>query len=242
MKQYITILFLTFAGLSMAQKVTIEPFTFVVLNDEEETSSEDLNFPVVHTGKENIDALINTDMKNRFTSNEYSDEPLDSTLIKWAGEQIISLGYDVTYNSKGILSLNITAIGCGAYCSGWTAYYNYSTVNGKFLEISDVIELNEEFTSLVNQDKSRQYSVQKEELLKKRNDPTWALDQETYEFALEEYETCDGEMVFQSYLISPCGIELIDECHLPHVIESLAPEISLKYSKSTIKKFLKIKI
>lgn len=242
MKNYMTIILLLCAGISSAQKVKVEPYTFVVLNQEEETSSEAMYFPVVVTGKKSVDDLINEDMRTRFTGNEYPNESLESTLISWASEQIISLGYDVTYNRKGILSLNISAIGCGAYCSGWTAYYNYSTVNGKFLEISDVIDLRDEFTSLVNQDKKDQFVVQKEELLKKFNDPTWGLDQETYEFALEEYDLCNGEVIFQSYLLSLSGIQFIDDCQLPHVIESLSLEISLKYSKSQIKKFLKVKI
>ena len=105
-----------------------------------ELQSDRMNFPIIKTGNKEIDSLINFDLKNKFTSNEYPTDSIDSTLIKWADDQIIDIDFKVTYNKNGILSINISAEGCGAYCSYWTEYFNYSTVTGKTLDFSEIID------------------------------------------------------------------------------------------------------
>ncbi len=150
--------------------------------------SDKMNFPIIRSGNKVIDSLINTDLKNRFTDNEYPTDNLDSTLIKWAGDQIVFLDFKVTYNQNGILSINVSAEGCGAYCTSWTDYFNYSTLNGKWLNISDVINNEAEFKTRVDKDKKEQYAEQKQELKEMLNDKDSGLDESTYKWALENYE------------------------------------------------------
>jgi hypothetical protein len=59
-----------------------------------------MNFPIIKTGNNEIDSLINFDLKNKFISNEYPPESIESTLTKWADNQIIDLDFKVRYNKN----------------------------------------------------------------------------------------------------------------------------------------------
>ena len=206
-----------------------------------EIQSDKMNFPIIRTESKRIDSLINFDLKNRFTSNEYPNESIDSTLIKWAGDQIIYMEFEVTYNKDGMLSLNISAEGCGAYCSSWTDYFNYSTISGEALDISEIIDITGEFGTRIHTDKETLYDQQKQELREMLNDKESGLDSMTYKWALEYYHDCESSVDLKSFAIYPDRLEIIEFCYLPNAIKNLTPTISLKYDNSEIGKYLKIK-
>ncbi len=230
-----------YGTIAFGQVVRVDTFRLPESEHFKNIQSDNMNFPVVRSGDKRIDSLINGDLKNRFTGNEYPNETLDSTLTKWAGDQIVFLDFQVTYNENGILSIKISAEGCGAYCSNWTDYFNYSTSNGKWLKISDVINNVAEFKTRVNKDKKEQYAEQRQELKEMLNDKDSGLDQSTYEWALENYENCEKNSDFESFAIYPDRLEIIEDCYLPNAIKNLTPIIELKYEFSEIGEELKIK-
>lgn len=242
MKNNLTILFLFFGCLAFGQKVQVEAFNFKLSDPYMEEQADDLYFPVIHTGNENIDVTINNNLRNRIMGDEYSSYPLDSALNKWGGNELVSIGFIVTYNEKGILSFNISTLICGANCSGTTDYFNYSTVSGKLLEVSDVINLTEEFKALVKKDKVIQYAQEKIKLTKELNSEDADIDQEGYEIIVSSFEACGMDEKFKSFSISKDALTIYHTCNLPYEYMSYTPEISLEYPKSVIKKFLKIKI
>ncbi|MDN5204900.1 hypothetical protein QQ008_26145 [Fulvivirgaceae bacterium BMA10] len=90
---------LVFIGtIAFGQSVKIDTFRLMESERFKDIEPDKMNFPVIRSGNEEIDALINTGLKNRFTRNEYPNETLDSTLIKWSSDQIEFLGFEVTYN------------------------------------------------------------------------------------------------------------------------------------------------
>jgi len=227
--------------IAFGQSVQIDTFRLEKSERFKDIQSDKMNFPVIRSDKKEIDSLINIDLKNRFTSNEYPNEALDSTLTNWAGDQIVFLDFEVTYNQNGILSINVSAEGCGAYCTSWTDYFNYSTLNGKVLNISDVIDTTGEFKTRVKKDKEEQYAEQKRELKVMLNDPNSGLDESTYEWALGYYEECEKNSKLESFAIYPDQLEIIEDCYLPNAIKNLTPIIELKYKFSEIGEHLKIK-
>src|SRR5690606_19235844 len=94
---------------------------------------EDFKFPIIRIENEKLAKAINEDLKRRFLGEEFSEFPIEKAIIEWANENIVYLDFEITYNKNGILSLNISTEGCGAYCTNWTVYYNYSTITGDFL-------------------------------------------------------------------------------------------------------------
>ncbi len=227
--------------IAFGQSVQIDTFRLEKSERFKDIQSDKMNFPLVRSGKKEIDVLINNDLKNRFTRNEYPNGTLDSTLIKWAGDQIVFLDFEVTYNQNGILSINVSVEWCGAYCTRWTDYFNYSTTNGKWINISDVIDTSGEFKVKVNKDKQTQYERQKVELKEMLDAPDSGLDESTYKWALENYEECEKNSNLESFAIYPDRLEIIEDCYLPNVIKNLTPIIELKYNFSEIGKYLKIK-
>jgi hypothetical protein len=227
--------------IAFGQEVQIDTLRLEKSERFKDIQSDKMNFPIIFTGNKEIDSLINTDLKNRFTDNEYPTDTLDSALIKWAGDQIVFLDFQVTYNRNGILSINISAEGCGAYCTSWTDYFNYSTSNGKWLNISDVIDNTIEFKTRVHKDKKEQYAEQKLQLKKMLNDQDSGLDESTYEWALENYEDCEKNSDSESFAIYQDRLEIIEDCYLPNAIKNLTPIIELKYKFSEIGEVLKIK-
>jgi hypothetical protein len=234
------IFFISFSALG--QKAQIDTFKIKSSNRYAEISEEELKFPLISSGIKVVDSLINYDLKNRFTSNEYPTEPLDSTLIKWAGDGLTYMDFNVTYNDNGLLSFQISAEGCGAYCTFWTEYFNYNTQNGRWLEITDVLDLSKGFYDQVLKDKSQEYLFQKEDLKRDLNDPNSGLDQETYDWILELYLACESNFSLDRFALFSDSIQVINKCWMPHALLPYSPQIELKYPWSEWANSLKVEL
>jgi len=226
---------------AFGQSVQIDTFRFENSERFKNIQSDKMNFPVVRSGSRVVDSLINNDLKNRFIRNEYPTQNLDSTLLKWLDDHIVFLDFQVTYNQRGILSINISAEGCGAYCTSWTDYFNYSILNGKSLNISDLIDNSVEFKTRVIKDNKAQYAEQKRKLKEMLNDQDSEVDETTYRWALENYEDCEKNSDLESFAIYTDRIEIIEDCYLPNAIKNLTPIIELKYNFSEIGEELNLK-
>jgi hypothetical protein len=236
-----TILLLTFGLTSFGQNISVDTLFLPKTEKFTNFQNDKLKFPIIKTGDLKIDNIINKDLKNRFTNNEFADLPTDSTIIKWTDEQVIYLDFEVTYVKNELISLNISAEGCGAYCTGWTDYFTYNYITGQFLTIDQIIDTTGNFKSLVIADKDKQYEQQKKELKEMLLDKNAELDEDTYKWALEQYENCDKEFTLKSFALHTDYFEIIEKCYLPNVIKNLTPTIVLKYKYIDIKKDLKIK-
>ena len=202
--------------------------------------SEKLKFPVIKTGNLQVDDAINRDLKNRFTNNEYPDLSTNSTLLKWS-EGIIYLDFEVTYIKNGLISLNISAEGCGAYCTAWTDHFTYNYMTGQYVTIDQIVNTSGNFRTRVIADKDKQYEQQKKELKEMLLDKKSELDEDTYKWALEQYESCQKEFKLNSFALHADHIEIIERCYLPNAIKNLTPIIELKYKYADLKEDLKIK-
>ncbi len=228
-------------SIAYTQKVEIDTLRFNENKEYRSISSGKINFPIVRTGSKKVDSIINFDLKNEITSNEYADSSIESTLLQWTESIINSLDFKITYNDNGILSLNITTEGCGSYCTYMTNYFNYSTITGKPIDISEIIDTTGAFKTLVYQDKKAQFEQSKKDLKEMRNNPELEVDQTIYELALEYYLNCENSFDFKTFALYPNQLEIIQPCSLPNAIKNLTPILSFKYDNSIIKNYLKIK-
>ncbi len=241
-KRILTIIFLLTIGLnSFGQKISIDTLFLPKGEKFTQLQNDKLKFPLVKTGNLKIDRLINKDLKNRFTNNEFPNSPTDSTLIKWADDQIIYLDFEVTYLKNGLISLNVSAEGCGAYCTSWTDYFTYSVTTGKYVTINEIIDTTGKFKNLVISDKDKKYDEQRIELKKMLLDKESGLDDDSYEWALEHYGNCDNSFELNSFALFSDHLEIIEKCYLPNAIKNLTPIIELKYNYVDISEYLKIK-
>lgn len=223
---------------AFGQQIRVDTYKIKGSDRFAEISEEELNFPLISTGNKNVDSLINYDLKNRFTSNEYPSEPLDSTLIKWAGDGLVYMDFEVTYNAKGLISLQISAEGCGAYCTFWTEYFNYNTLTGSWLALKDILEIDNGFESRVLEEKRRQYEGLRHELKHQTSDS----DQDLYETILEYYDECDSVFTLDKFVLYPDSIQIIERCWMPHVLLPFEPVIELKYAWKELEGLLKVNL
>ena len=235
-----TILLLTFGLTSFGQNISVDTLLIPRIEKFSNGQNEKLKFPVIKTDNLQVGKAINTDLKKRFTNNEYPDLSTDSTIIKWA-DGVIYLDFEVTYIKNGVISLNISAEGCGAYCTSWTDYFTYNYLTGQFLTIDQIIDTTGNIKNQVIVDKDKQYEQQKKELKEMLLDKNAELDEDTYKWALEQYESCDNEFRLKSFALHSDHLEIIEKCYLPNAIKNLTPTIVLKYKYVDIKKDLKIK-
>ncbi|MEQ9188339.1 MAG: hypothetical protein RLP15_11435 [Cryomorphaceae bacterium] len=223
---------------ALGQRVEVDTFRLTQSERFSDLQSEKMNFPIVRTGNGRVDSLINLDLKNSVTSSTDLNASLDSALSRWVGDQIMYLDFQVSFNDDGILSLQVFVEGCGANCSGWTEYFNYSTTSGKRLAIGHVVDTNGAFRACVYNDKAVQYANEKRKLSMLVNDPESDFDPSLYALVLERYEDCENSFRLASFVIHPHHIEVIAHCYLPNALKHLTPEISLRYDKAAIEPYL----
>ena len=236
-----TILFLSIGLTSYGQKIIIDTLFVPRTEKFSNVQNQKLKFPLIKTGNSQIDNSINKDLKDRFTNNEFPSLPTDSAIIKWADNGIIYLGFEVTYVRNGLLSFNISAEGCGAYCTGWTDYFTYNHKTGKYVTIDEIVDTTEKFRTLVLLEKNKQFEQQKNELKKMLLDKDAELDEETYKWVLEHFETCEKEFSLNTFALYNDHLEIVEKCYLPNAIKSFTPTIELKYKYVDINQYLKIK-
>lgn len=237
MKKVLFILLLFKLIIGVGQEVQID----TLLINPTQKEWEGFKFPIIRIENEKLAKAINEDLKERFLGNEYSEFPIEKAIIEWADENIVYLDFEITYNKNGILSLNISAEGCGAYCTNWTVYYNYSTITGDFFMPEDIIKISE-IKDKINRDKKFQYLRAKQELDELFAEPDSGLDKEQYDWALREYKSCEEAFEIEEIAIYEDYLQIIYDCHLPHAIRSLEPQIELKYNYQDISDYLKIEI
>lgn len=237
---FITIFFLSLLINVFAQNVSLDTLFIIKPENENAIPSEVLKFPIIKTGNEKIDKLINTDLKNRYTHNEYTKLSTEKAIKQWA-YPVVYLDFEVTYLKNNIISLNISAEACGANCGAWTEYFTYNTQTGKYITIDDVIDLNSKLKLLIISDKDKQYEAQKKELKSYITDSEIELDEDGYEWALNEYESCQKDFKIKTFALHNGYLEIIEVCPLPNVIKYLSPTIELKYKFEEIYPYLKMK-
>src|ERR1700757_1588914 len=229
MTRFFTILLLALGFCTSAQIIKIDTLKLPPSQRFNDLQTDKMNYPIIKTGNQKTDSLINYDLKNAFTNNEYPTNTIDSTLIKWADDGIIFLDFTVTYCQNNIISLNINAEGCGAYCSSWTDYFNYSTLTGKALNLNDIVDTVGDFRKLVYQQANTQYDKNIANLKAMMMDKTSDIDTATYNWALEFCTNCQKSMHLRQFALYPTYLEVIEICALPHMIQNLTPSIDLKY-------------
>ncbi|RKS42545.1 hypothetical protein BC962_3212 [Gillisia mitskevichiae] len=239
MKILIILSFLFFSINIFGQNVQIDTLKIILSERINDLNSTQMNYPLIRTGDKKIDSLINYDLKNKVTLNEMPTASIDSTLNEWASYGVVSFDFDVNYNKNGILSLEINGEGCGAYCETWSNYYNYSTINGKALKLSDILEL-EYLKEDIYSRKSEQYEKNRKEL-KQQLEVDEGLDLRTYNFILERYNECDSSFQIDEFALFNDRIEIIENCYMIHALRAAMPFINIEYKLSDIKEYLIIK-
>lgn len=150
----------------------------------------------------------------------------------WRKEDAITplsdIRFDKLCDTRNILSLSISAEGCGAYCEYFTRYYSFHTKTGQHISIDSL------FTK-----KGLQLLLDSINLMRKEeidgaianlnktfgNEKATDEDRENSAFAINLYNECKNSdyktLTDESFYITTTAVHIILERCLPHVIRSL---------------------
>ncbi|MEP7376622.1 MAG: hypothetical protein ABI675_24705 [Chitinophagaceae bacterium] len=194
------------------------------------------------TNSKQISQLINSKIRNEFINDENEKISTRVALNELINEGLVNLSYEVTFKKYNILSINISAEGCGAHCSLWYTYFNFDLTTGKEISITDLISDNrlDSFQKTVFTDKQKflnQYKKEEHESFINKE-----IDSATYDWVIEQVDdNCVNQVQIEKFSLSNLTIEIIDPCEFPHAIRSQEPAYTLKYSYKFLLPFLKPK-
>jgi hypothetical protein len=197
----------------------------------------DIIYPVITASDKIVERKINQTILFELTRID-STESLSKTLLAQMNEGLSELDYDISLNTKDLLSLKLNALGCGAYCSTYNIYFNFDLHTGESLRIQDIITKKglDSFRAVVLKDKIKALKrdrKEKDSLLS-----AGTIDSSDYHIVMENEQQCIGEVNTDRFLLFKNEIEIIDPCEFPHVIQALQPVYHLRYSYRKIKKFI----
>ena len=196
----------------------------------------DVIYPVVSTGNNKVDDKINFSIIHELTSDD-SIKDISKALYFAMNDGLSELDYNITLNTKDILSLRLNAMGCGAYCESYFLYFNFNLKTGDRISINEVIDDVDSFAKIVLGDKLKAINADRKE-----KDSLLAanvIDTSTYKFVMDYVsEHCMKEVRIDKFLLYKTFLEIIDPCQFPHAVQALQPLYELKYSYKKIKRLL----
>jgi hypothetical protein len=197
----------------------------------------DIIYPVIIATDKAVEKKINHTILFELTRID-SAVSLSKTLLMQMYEGLSELDYDISLNTKDILSLKLNALGCGAYCSTYNIYFNFDLRTGESLKIRDIIseEDADSFRAVVLKDKIKALKRDKKE--KDSLLSAGTIDSSDYHIVMKHELQCIAQVNTDRFLLFKNEIEIIDPCEFPHVIQALQPVYHLRYSYRKIKKFI----
>ena len=215
-----------------SQKVTFREVKLKPNSRLFDTKDSTIIYPIVVARHAAISDGINKELR-RAVVDEFNDDESDSTLTvkealrKQTANRLIHLSYEVLYNARYILSLKVSAEGCGAYCDTYHQFFNFDLKTGRPLMITDVIAPNklDAFKKLVAKDKMKYLNAYKKEAGNE-------------DFLGYVNSNCLNVVSIESFTLTPKFIEIHDPCEFPHAIQSQEPGYRLQYPLKKINKYL----
>ena len=196
-------------------------------------------YPIISSGNIATDHRINNHIKSEIfgTDSPHSDLSVNVLLDSAIKDNLMSMSYTVTFNNSGVLSINISTYGCGAYCSGETYYFNFDIHTGKLLTIKDILkpEKIDSFKGAVFKRKIKYLKEYKDSLKTDADN----VSKDDSVFANENVNLCMKSVDITKFSISKTGIEIFDNCEFPTAILPLSPDYHLIYQYQQIRDILK---
>ncbi len=223
-----------------AQKASFKELKLLPNPKYYQTTEPSIIYPIIITGNQRIDSLINSQIKNDVLLSENESQPLEKCLMEYINDYgLTDLSYNITYNNYNLLSFSVFYQGCGAHCTSSNTYFNFDLSTGKKVSINDIIlqDKIDSFRNIVQTDKRD--SLNKYKIEEKSFIGSDDIDSATYSWIISEVnENCINEISMENFSVSHNSIEIFDPCEFPHAIRSEEPDFELKYSYSSIRRFI----
>ena len=173
----LTILFILLSTFAIGQSVKINEIKRDSTKWYTGTNEPAVVFPVIIAHAKDVSMKINTQLIAAFADTENWHNSFDTAIDKAANDNLYSLGYDVSFNKSNVLSITLNIIGCGAYCTGWSAYFNFNITTGEQITMYDILISNKkkDFEDMVFKEKTEVLLDYKKEIKDELAKSTWIL-------------------------------------------------------------------
>ncbi|QNA44921.1 hypothetical protein [Lacibacter sediminis] len=170
--------------------------------------TEEYIFPIIKGKSGTVSNRINNALCSDFL--DVDRNKIKKSIFEniWPGEEnnfglLSDISYEVLQNSKRILSISISAEGCGAYCEPFTRYYNFDLQTGKEFKLEELLTPSGKKLLLEAMNKQKKELLQQKirsakELLSKKGSSVDKDDKEYYEEMIEVYSNCLKSQLYNS--------------------------------------------
>jgi hypothetical protein len=236
--KYITIIFVLFHTLAIGQFVKITEIKRQAKAMYNNTNDTTITYPIIITRSDSVNKKINSQIQSVFIDPDYLNKNVSIGLDSAISNGLINMTYEVSFCRNNILSITINAESCGAYCTGWSTYFNFYTITGNVIGINDILKNDKRklFGEMVFKKKTQELINYKSAL--KENLEKNVIDTDAYNWAIEEIDGCENSVLLNQFSLSASSIEIHDDCGFPHAILSLQPDYKLNYTYVSIIEFL----
>ncbi len=142
--------------------------------------------------------------------------------------------YEVGYNKNGILAVEMSIEGAGAYPSGSTKYVVVNTSNGMRVKTTDVFANTPALLKVVNAVREKDIQKARAELKKDKE-----ADMQGFDYAIKESKQYHPVQLDQ-FSVSDKGITFHHDYDFAHVIQALQPDGEFYFSWAKLKPYIKI--
>jgi hypothetical protein len=157
-------------------------------------------FPFIKAKSSTVSNLINNTLCSDFLDVDRAKIKKSIFENVWPGEEnpvgrLHDISYEVLQNSNRIFSISISAEGCGAYCEGFTRYYNFDLQTGKQFLLEDLLTADGRKLLLESINKQKKETLEHKirsakETLRKKGSSLSEEDKEYYKEMIDVYNNC----------------------------------------------------
>jgi hypothetical protein len=176
----------------------------VIVKEIKEThpvrKTEEYIFPFIKAKSSTVSNRINNTLCSDFLDVDRNKIKKSIFENVWASEEksmnrLHDISYEVLQNSSRIFSISISAEGCGAYCEGFTRYYNFNLQTGKQFLLQELLTADGKKLLLESINKQKKETLEHKirlakETLRRKGSSLSEEDKEYYEEMIEVYNNC----------------------------------------------------
>jgi hypothetical protein len=229
-----------FPGLGAAQEVKIDTFKIKLAPSLADNSEAELHFPQLMVPSKTKSRQLNQALKDQFTNKEYVGRSIETSIRYW-GQNVSYLDFDVLYNEKDMVSIAFEGESCGAHCEPFSIYHTFKVSSLQFLSLHDLVDTLGDFRRLAYQKMDSLFVLEHEKLKDWLQIDSGLVDSSYYIWAKEALEECQANFKLNEFSVVKDGVLLRQNCSFPHVIYDKAPKLEVKFEWVEIRKYLKIK-
>jgi hypothetical protein len=232
--------FILFPLIGTAQGVRIDTLKVKLATSLADNSEAELHFPRFIAASKTKSKQLNQALKDQFTNHEFVGRSVDTSIRYW-GQTVSSLDFEVLYNEKDMVSIAFEGESCGAFCEPFSNYLTLKLSSLQFLNLHDLVDTLGDFRKLAYQKMDSLFVLEQEKLQTWLQTDSGKVDSTYYNWAKEALQDCQADFKLNEFSVIKEGLLVRQNCHYPHIIYDRAPKLEVKFEWAELRKYLKIK-